>query len=255
MARSLSDDQARFLRLRAQRLHPQQRNSIADVAQVVKELCGVQAQDASAAALTVRARSAGLTASDVERARLQERSLVRTWCMRGTLHLLATQDIGWLLPLLGPIFVREGRRRRAELGLDEDTCARGIRAIRNALANRGPLTRAELADHLTACGIRATGQGPYHLVRQAALEGIVCVGPDRDNKPTYALLDDWVKPERAMSRDAAQAELARRYLEAYGPAAREAHPSRRRVAAPGIAGGRMRFGTWGCAATSVKTVS
>ena len=89
MAIALSDDQTRFLRLRAQRLAPQPGVAVGDVAGVVQALCGLQAQDAPAAALGVRVRSAGLVAADVERARVEERSVVRTWGPRGTLHLLA----------------------------------------------------------------------------------------------------------------------------------------------------------------------
>src|SRR5437588_1340809 len=134
MAVSLSDDHVRFLRLRAQRLALPPSDRITSVAHVVKELCGIQAQEVAAAALAVRVRSVGLVAANVEHARVQERSVVRTWGPRGTLHLLATGDLGWLLPLFGPIFVAGDRRRREELGLDEDTCTRGIRIMRNVLA-------------------------------------------------------------------------------------------------------------------------
>src|ERR1700674_70361 len=102
---SLSDEQVRALRLRTQRLTPQQPGAASSVARVMREMCGVQAQDASAAALAVRVRSVGLVAADVERARVEERTITRTWGPRGTLHLLATEDLDWLLPLLGPIFV------------------------------------------------------------------------------------------------------------------------------------------------------
>lgn len=218
MARSLSDDQVRRLRLRAQRLHPQQARSAANVAQVLKDICGVQAQDAAAAALSVRTRSVGLTAAGVDRARLEERSLLRTWCMRGTLHLLAAEDIGWLLPLFGPVFARANRRRRAQLGLDDDASETGVHVIRDALARRGPLTRAEIAKTLTRHSIPAQGQATIHLIYLAVLQGIVCQGPDRYGKPGYVLLKDWVEVARALPPDKARAELARRYLLAYGPA-------------------------------------
>src|SRR2546421_5266800 len=158
MTISLYDDQVRLLRLRAQRLTPRPGDGISDVGLLVKELCGIQAQDARAATLALRVRSAGLVAADVERARVQERTIIRTWGQRGTLHLLATEDLGWLLPLFGPVFIAGTRRRRAELGLDEETCARGIRIIRDALANQGPLTRAELVEQLAIHGIRIEGQ-------------------------------------------------------------------------------------------------
>ena len=222
MAIPLSDDHVRLLRLRAQRLAPQQPDAAASVAHVVKELCGIQAQDSPAAALAVRARSAGLVAVDVEHARVQERAVIRTWGPRGTLHLLATEDLGWLLPLLGPVFIAGGRRRRAELGLDEDTYARGVRALRDVLSNQGPLTRDELIAQLALRGIRLVGQARPYLLQRAALEGIICLGPLRGAEPTYVLLSDWVDQEHRvhpLSEVAAHAELSRRYLKAYGPAA------------------------------------
>jgi hypothetical protein len=197
---------------------------------VVKDLCGVQAQEAPAAALAIRARSSGLTAADVERARVhaERRSVVRTWAMRGTLHLLAAEDLGWLLPLLGPVFIRESKRRYAQLGLDEETCARAIRAMREMLGSQGELTRAELAGQLKAKGIPTEGQAAPHLLRRAALEGVLCLGSDHGSKATYVLLEDWVGVRETLGvwedpkrLGAAQVELARRYLEAYAPAGPE----------------------------------
>src|SRR5260370_38602200 len=154
----LSNDQVRFLRLHAQRLTPQQPNEVIGVAQVVKEVCGIQAQDASAATLAVRPRSAELFVADVEQARVQDRTIIRTWGPRGTLHLLASDDIGWLLPLLGPVFVAGDRRRREGICLCDEICVRGMHIIRNVLACEGPLTRAELVERLATNGIYLEGQ-------------------------------------------------------------------------------------------------
>lgn len=224
MTISLSDNHIRLLRQRAQRLIPQQPDAATGVDQVVKELCGIQAQDASVAALAVRVRSTGLLNDDVERARVQERSVVRTWGQRGTLHLLATEDLGWLLPLFGPVFIAGNRRRYAELGLNEDILARGVRALRAELTNQGPLTRDELVEHLAHHGIRLAGQARPYLLQHAALEGIICLGPDRGAKPTYVLLSDWLGqgyPGHTLTPESAYAELAHRYLKAYGPATPE----------------------------------
>ncbi len=221
MAISLSNDQVRLLRLHAQRLTPKSRNTPSRVASIVKELCGIQAQDAHAAPLALRARSVGLVADDVEQARVQERSIIRTWAQRGTLHLLATEDLGWLLLLFGPVFIAASQRRRIELGLDEDTCARGIGIVRGVLANQGPLTRAELVEQLAIHGVRIEGQARPHLLHRAALEGVLCFGPDRGREPTYVLLSDWVEQEHTLPEAVAYTELARRYLAAYGPATPE----------------------------------
>src|SRR5690348_17482238 len=145
MTLTLSDNQVRFLRSRAQRLVV---SSVNNVAHLIKALCGIQAQDTRAAELAIRVRSVGIVTADVEQARIQDRSIIRTWGPRGTLHLLATEDVGWLLSLLGPVFIAGDSRRRAELGLDEETCVTLIAVLRDMLANHGPLTRAELVEQL-----------------------------------------------------------------------------------------------------------
>jgi len=144
MSVQLSTDQVRFLRQYAQHLIPNQPGTHISVTQVVLEVCGIQAQDTNAAALAIRVRGAGLISADVEQARIQQRSIVRTWGPRGTLHLLATQDLRWLLTLLGPAFIAGNRSRRLELGLNDETSIRGAQLIRDILAGQGPLTRDEL---------------------------------------------------------------------------------------------------------------
>jgi hypothetical protein len=166
--RSLSDDQVRRLRLRSQRLAPRPRDGSVDVGRLVRDLGGVQAQESPAAALALRARRSGLTATEVEHARVTARTIVRTWAMRGTLHLLAASDLGWLLPLLGPVFSQGSRRRRLELGLDDETTARGVRLLHDTLARESPLTRAEIVERLGARGLRLEGQAAPHLIGQAA---------------------------------------------------------------------------------------
>lgn len=220
MTAALTDEQVLLLRLRAQRLTPPQSDA---VAAVVWALCGLQAQSMPAVPLAMRVRSVDLRAADVQRARLEERSVVRTWAMRSTLHLLAAEDLGWLLPLLAPMSIAASRRRSAELGLDEDMYARGVRAIRDALASRGPLTRPELVEYLDGRGVRTEGQARAYLMYRAALEGFTCFGPDRGVQPTYVLLDDWIPGKRraALPREEACAELALRHLAAYGPAVPE----------------------------------
>ncbi|MGD9570639.1 MAG: winged helix DNA-binding domain-containing protein [Thermoleophilia bacterium] len=186
----------------------------------VRTAFAIQAQDVKGARLGVRARSEGLAAADVARAcGASERSLVRTWAMRSTLHMLPAEDVRWVVGLLGPLIARRGARRRAELGLDDRACARILDALPAVLAG-GPLTRAEVVAGLAARGARIDpdGQAPAHALLLAAAEGLVCRGPDgpRD-AATYVLLDDWVAPEPARDRDAALAELARRHRAAYGP--------------------------------------
>ena len=184
-------------------------------------MCGLQAQVLSAAWLGVRARSRGIQMTDLDRALNQQRSIARTWLMRGTLHVVAAEDLRWLLQLLGPVFVRAGATRHAQLGLHDALKSRGVAAIRRILTGAGPLTRHELLDRLRSQDIELDPktQAPIHLIGLAALQGILCLGPARaGGESTYVLLDDWVPPAPARSRESALAELARRYFAAYGPA-------------------------------------
>jgi hypothetical protein len=219
--RPLSDDQLRRLRMRAQRLTGPRPREVHDV---VRAVGGLQAQDTGASRLAVRARGTGLDLAAVRRACDQERSVVRTWAMRGTLHMVAAEDVRWLVGLLGPVFAAGNRRRRLQLGLDENLCERALRALPEVLGE-GPLPRAELVARLAGMGVEIDpgGQAPAHLVGYAAMRGVVCRGPDLpgSDEPTYVLLDDWVGPARAMEPEAALAELTRRYLGAHGPAGPE----------------------------------
>jgi hypothetical protein len=191
---------------------------------ILRQVVGLQAQVLSAAALGMRVRSTGLRAGDVDRALNDERSIVRSWLMRGTLHVVAAEDLRWLIALLGPVFIGAGATRYAQLGLDDDLKARGVAAIRKILSDAGPLTRHELLERLRARGIALNPktQAAIHLIGIAALQGVLCVGPQRgDGQPSYVLLDDWVPRMRTSSRETALGELARRYFAAYGPAAVE----------------------------------
>ena len=263
MTITLSGDQVRFLRLHAQRLTPHAATGATSVVQVVRDMCGIQAQDASAATLAVRARSAGLVAAAVEQSRVQDRTIIRTWGPRGTLHLLAADDLGWLLPLLGPVFVAGDRRRREELGLSDDVCARGMRVIQDILSQQGPLTRDDLIERMSIQGIHLEGQARPHLLARAALEGIICFGPDSGAEPTYVLLNDWIDQERLGMRlpgEEAYAELTRRYLNAYGPATLEDQAawsglplSKTRAAWQRIAGELLGVEIFGSPAWMLKT--
>jgi Winged helix DNA-binding domain len=184
----------------------------------VRHLVGVQAQAPASAWLALRARSSGFTASDADRAREREREIVRTWALRGTLHLVATEDTGWLLPLLAPVAVPQARRRLAQLGVSTEDQASAVAIIRSLLAVHAPLTRGEITAHVRRHGIVTNGQAGIHLIRLTAILGHLCLGPNRDAEPTYVLLRDWIGPQPAMDRDLSLRELARRYLACHGPA-------------------------------------
>jgi hypothetical protein len=215
-ARRIDPARLAVLRAAAQFLH--RPASAKDPADVARAICGAQAQDPSAGRLAFRARSPRVRAVDVDRARTEERSLLRTWVMRGTMHLIATEDAAWLVPLYERAFVDNSTRRLAQLGIDVPTQERGLREIRRALEAGGPLSRGDLVDRLRGKGIVLDPSTRLHMFRLAIARGIACLGPDVGSQTCLALARDWLGEPRRQRRDAALNELARRYLRAFGPA-------------------------------------
>jgi hypothetical protein len=176
----------------------------------VRALFGLQAQDRAAALLAVRARSqpGGLTAGALD----ARTDLVRTWAMRGTLHVLAAEDLPTALAVFGPLNLKRGRRRLTQLGLPPDVAERSTALAAAIVREHGPLDRHELAARLRDRGVAvaAEGQAPIHVVARAAHAGVLIeVGNGR-----YGPLDIGPPPDR----HEALAEVARRYAAAHAPA-------------------------------------
>jgi hypothetical protein len=191
---------------------------------VVRRLLAVQGQDPRGARLAIRARSAGLTAADVDRALTAERSLLITWLNRGTLHLVTAEDYWWLQLLTTPPMRTSVARRLAQEGVPAGDEDRAVALIDAALAADGPLTRAQLGERIGAAGIRTQGQALVHLLASASLRGLIVRGPMIGRQHAFVRVGDWLgepparfRPGR-FDRDRALAELARRYLAGHAPA-------------------------------------
>jgi hypothetical protein len=181
----------------------------------------LQAQDSPASRLGVRARAADVTEREVLKAIEDDRSITRTWLMRGTIHLVDTADLRWLVRLIGPAVQRQYRTRWRQIGLTDDVLDRSVAVLPELLAG-GPLTRHEIRAGLADRGITLDSPDPQahtHAVVHASTTGLICRGPDRGRHNTFALLDSWV-PDAPVgpSGDDALAEIARRYFAAFSPA-------------------------------------
>ncbi|GAA3239143.1 DNA glycosylase AlkZ-like family protein [Actinocorallia longicatena] len=188
------------------------RPATGDVAEVVRHLLCVQAQDVAAHPLAFRARMRGVTADQVAEVR-RDRTVVRFWGPRGTLHLAAAEDLSWLHPLLRPSPAGSLRRLR-ELGAETSEEA-AVAAVGHALEGAGPLGKAELGELL---GLE--GQAILHYTALAARAGLVVLGPDRGGKATYVHAADWLGAPLpvVVDEDRALRELAVRFRRAQGPA-------------------------------------
>jgi hypothetical protein len=215
--RSRRLEPARLARVRAaaQLLH--RPDAVRDPAEVARLTAGIQAQDPPAARLSFRSRTRRLTVADVDRARTGERSLLRTWLMRKTIHIIATEDAGWMLPLFEPPIEKWSRRRLDQLGIPPRTQEQALRTIAAALDD-GPLTRPEAAELVTDAGIALNAQTRLHVVGLAVTSGLALLGPDRGAQSMLVRREDWIGKPPPFDRDRALADLARRYIRAFGPA-------------------------------------
>jgi hypothetical protein len=202
-------------RLRNQRLTG---GRFATPEQVVGWMGAVQAQDYIGAKWALALRMRRGTDAVIERA-LERGTILRTHVLRPTWHFVASADIRWMLTLTAPRIQAAMASYNRRLELDAAVFRRSQTAIVRALRGGIQLTRQELKTVLARAGIRADGvQRLAHIVMQAELDAVVCSGVRRGKQVTYALLDERVPASRTLSRDAALAELARRYFTSHGPA-------------------------------------
>lgn len=206
-----------LLRCRSQRIHDAPASTPGDV---VRHLLAVQAQDLAAARWAVGLRAPGATSADVAAA-LASGEVVRSWPLRGTLHLVAGEDLGWLLTLTPPRVVAAAARRHAELGIDDATIERARGVAERALEGGRELTREGMLAALESASIATDGGRGYHLIGALARTGTLVWGRLAGDEQVLVLLDAWVRARRRLDRDAALGELAARYVAGRGPVTRE----------------------------------
>jgi hypothetical protein len=191
---------------------------------VASRLCGLHAQVLSSAVLTLWARVEELDRYAVQRALWQDRTLVKTWAMRGTLHLVPSDD----LPLWHAALTTSRRYRKPGLwrrfGLTLEELDRLTESIGDALSG-SVMTREELAQkvgQLTGSRKLAAkvGYGSWGtILKPAAMTGRLCFGPSVGQRVRFTRPSSWVASlAPSMDSEAATAIVTRRFLSAYGPA-------------------------------------
>ena len=206
------------LRLERQHLaRPAERGALVEVA---RRLGGLHAQVLSAADLQLRARIRGHTRGELERALWEERTVVKTWLMRGTLHVVPADD----LPLYVGALDNRGEYAGAWLrafGVTARDMERLVAAIADALAG-GSLTREELiaavAPRVGKAASARLRSGWGEFLKPASRRGVLCFGPNRGKNVTFVRPDQWLGGWRELPRAEARTELLRRFLGVHGPA-------------------------------------
>lgn len=183
----------------------------------VRGLLAVQSQDYYGAKWAVGQRVAGATDAELDRA-FDAGELIRTHVLRPTWHFVAPEDLRWLQALTSPRIHRASGYQYRLHEIDAALAARAAAVFERVLGGGQARTREELGRALGEAGIAATGLRQTYLVMHAELESIICSGPRRGRRQTYALVAERVPASRPRARDEALAELARRYVEGHGPA-------------------------------------
>lgn len=201
------------------RLHRQRLSSTSftQPADVVAWLGAVQAQDYPGAKWAVGQRMRRATDDVVEKA-FAEGSILRTHVLRPTWHFVAPADIRWMLELTAPRVKSAIGFNCRRMSMDDAIFARSRKVLVAALRGGRQLTRDALRRAIQRAGIATDDVRLVLILMRAELDGVICSGARIGKQFTYALLDERVPRTKALTRDAALAELTRRYFTSRGPA-------------------------------------
>ena len=185
--------------------------------EVVRHFLAMQAQDFAQALWAVGLRSPGSTRSDVL-AMLERGDVVRALPMRGTLHFVPAEDLGWMLSLTSARMLQSAASRFRNLGLDDATLERAYVIVERELRGGGRLSRDEFMKLLAAHDIPPDGQRGYHVIFYLVQRQLICWGPPAGTQQALVLNDEWIRSPRALDREESLREVAVRYFQSHGPA-------------------------------------
>lgn len=189
-------------------------------AELVAWLGAVQAQDFPGSLWAIGLRTQNASETDIHQA-IADRTIVRTWPMRGTLHFVAASDAHWMLKLLAARVINGIKRRSEQMEIREADIIRSEKLFVRKLQGGKQLARSAMYQLLEGAGISTASSRGLHILARLAHEGLLCFGAREGKQPTFALLDEWVPAPKHFERDAALAELARRYFTSHAPASLE----------------------------------
>lgn len=191
--------------------------SFTSARQLLNHMGAMQAQEFNHAKWAVGLRLPGFTEKQIEEA-FNRGDILRTHLMRPTWHFVSPNDIHWLLELSAKQIKNAMKARNRQLELTEEDFKKSQEVMMKALEGNRYLTRDELSGFLNAAGISTNGQRLPHILMEAEIDRVICSGPMKGKKQTYALLEERVPNKIELTTDEALALLARKYFTSHGPA-------------------------------------
>ena len=203
-----------MMRLQAQQVHP---SSDMDIAKLVSYMGALQAQDFPMCKWAIGVRMNDITEQQVNEA-FDKGLIIRTHLLRPTWHLVAAEDLRWLLELTAPHINRMVKSWQKQLGISQATLKKSVRLLEKEMQGGIQLTREQIGTLFTRARIHLEDNRLAHLLIAAELNGTICSGGPSGNGQKYALLEEHIASAPTRSRPEALAELARRYFTSRGPA-------------------------------------
>ncbi len=209
-----SQEKIRDIRLSSQGLYPAE---FSTAEEILERMGAIQAQDFAMAKWALGVRMAGSSIAKIEES-YNRGEILRTHLMRPTWHFVSARDIQWILELTAPRIRAAMRSRDRELELSEALFSKSNNIIERLVSGGKSATREDFAIEFKNAGINTGGNRLSHLLVHAELEGILCSGPIRDKKLTYASFASRAVGRKFLTREESLAELAKRYFQSRYPA-------------------------------------
>lgn len=184
---------------------------------LLRHVGALQAQDFLAAKYSVAARLPGFTDDDVEQA-IADKSIIRTWTQRGTLHFVAPENVRWMLDIVGPRLLSGLKGMHAKLKLTDNDFTESSKIINKTLKGGKHITRDGLKQLLISKGYGAGMLQYNQILLYAALTKQICLGPRVGKEHTFVLLDEWVPAVKPIKREEALGKYAQMYFQSHAPA-------------------------------------
>lgn len=194
-----------------------QGEGLGSVPETVRWMTAMQAQDLPAALWAVGLRSSGAGLGSV-RSALDAGEIVRSWPMRGTLHLVAPEDLRWMLSITTPRMIRGAATRHRQLEISEGDIKLCRDVALEVLTGGKAATRQEMFAAFEAAGQVTKEQRGVHLLGLLCQTASIVLGPLAGNQQKFAAFDEWIPESRSLEREEGIAEWVLRYMRSHGPA-------------------------------------